>query len=314
MRAFHKNLLFLFFINAFLCLANIAFAQSDNKTASGLLQEKLYVQTDKPNYLCGEIIWFNTYVTDASTHHLLSMSKVVYVELLNAANEPVIQTKIAVDSGLGNGSISLPFSLSSGQYTLRAYTNWMKNFSSDYYFTKTISIINTTNNPESITSLISDTITAEFFPEGGDLVTGLLNHIAFKISNSEGKGINGKGIIIDQNNDTAAVFQSFKTGMGQFNFIPKTGKTYTAQITTNENQSITAKLPTALNSGYAMHTEEQSNGDVEVSFSRAGFSPNSSAYLVVYHQQKLIGTFVVSVVNNQGNFLLQKSQLSEGVN
>lgn len=314
MRAFHKLFIFLLIITATLSSSNIAFAQSGTTISTSAIQEKLYVQTDKPNYLCGEIVWLSAYITDASTHQLLSMSKVVYVELLNAANEPVMQTKIAADSGLANGSISLPFTLASGKYALRAYTNWMKNFSAENYFTKEITILNTSSNPESITMVTPNAVEVEFFPEGGDIVNGLSNQIAFKIADSKGKGIDGKGVIVDQNNDTIVSFKSFKFGMGKLAFIPQSGKIYTAQITTSDNQIISSKLPTALNLGYAMNAITQPNGDVAISFSRAGFAANATAYLAVYNQGKLLQTFVVPIVNNSANFLLQKNQLGDGIN
>jgi len=107
------------------------------------LHEKIYVHTDRSSYLCGEIVWFKAYLTNAANNQPLSLSKVIYVEVLNKLHQPVLQEKIAGSEGYGSGSVFLPFSLSSGNYELRAYTNWMKNFSADNYFKKNIAIINT---------------------------------------------------------------------------------------------------------------------------------------------------------------------------
>jgi hypothetical protein len=43
-----------------------------------------------------------------------------------------------------------PFSLNSGNYLFRAYTNWMKNFPADYYFEKQITILIPKENPYGI--------------------------------------------------------------------------------------------------------------------------------------------------------------------
>jgi hypothetical protein len=106
------------------------------------LHEKIYVHTNKNVYLTGEILWFKIYNTDGSTNKMLDVSKVVYVELLDNKHNAVLQAKIAMSQGTGNGSFYIPFSLSNGNYQLRAYTNWMKNFEADYFFEKQVTIIN----------------------------------------------------------------------------------------------------------------------------------------------------------------------------
>src|SRR6185312_3597760 len=69
---------------------------------------------DRNYYVCGEILWFKTYVTNASNNKPLSLSKVVYVEILNSRHEPVLQAKISLENGTGSGSFSLPLSLEGG--------------------------------------------------------------------------------------------------------------------------------------------------------------------------------------------------------
>src|SRR5664279_2542793 len=139
------------------------------------LSEKLFVHTDRSYYLCGDILWFKIYLTNDADNQLLSVSKVAYIEVLNTLRQPVLQGKIAMENGTGSGSFELPASLPSGNYELRAYTNWMKNDSPDHYFKKIVTIINTTQNLD--TTLVHRVIgyTAQFFPEGGNLVNGLNN-------------------------------------------------------------------------------------------------------------------------------------------
>ena len=98
------------------------------------LRKKIYVHTNKNFYPTGEIIWFKIYNTDGSTNKLLDLSKVVYVELLDNNHNAVMQAKIIMNGGVGNGSLFISFSLSNGNYQPRAYTNWMKNFAADCFF------------------------------------------------------------------------------------------------------------------------------------------------------------------------------------
>ena len=105
-------------------------------------QEKLYVHLAQEFYLTGETVWFKIYYVDGALHHSMDISKVAYVEILDNNNQPLLQTKVALKDGKGDGSLFLPASISSGNYHLRAYTQWMRNFSPEFFFHKTISIVN----------------------------------------------------------------------------------------------------------------------------------------------------------------------------
>src|SRR5581483_2621383 len=106
------------------------------------LGEKIFVHINKSFYLTGEILWFKVYSVDGSDNKPLGLSKVAYVELIDENHNAVLQTMVALKDGTGNGSLSLPFSLNSGRYLVRAYTSWMKNFDPGYFFASTISIFN----------------------------------------------------------------------------------------------------------------------------------------------------------------------------
>ena len=67
------------------------------------LQEKMFVHTDKECYLAGEICWFKIYVVDAGLHCPLDLSKVAYLEWLDKDNKPVLQAKVSLSKGHGDG-------------------------------------------------------------------------------------------------------------------------------------------------------------------------------------------------------------------
>ena len=68
------------------------------------LEEKVFAHTDKSFYLAGEIIWFKLYVVDGAMNRPLDLSKLAYVEILSADQRPVLQGKIELKEGFGNGS------------------------------------------------------------------------------------------------------------------------------------------------------------------------------------------------------------------
>src|ERR1700721_2638940 len=105
-----------------------------NQYNEQVLQEKVFVHTDKSFYLAGEVLWFKIYNVEGSSNTPLDLSKLAYVEILNTEQKAVLQAKVSLKKGSGSGSFFLPLSLISGNYILRAYTNWMKNFSPEYFF------------------------------------------------------------------------------------------------------------------------------------------------------------------------------------
>lgn len=105
-------------------------------------REEIYIHSDRDDYISGENMWFNIYLIDRKSFKPSSDSKIAYFELLNHENRPIIQKKLLLDRGYGPGQITLPDTLSTGTYTIRAYTSWMKNFLPDNCFIKEIQIYN----------------------------------------------------------------------------------------------------------------------------------------------------------------------------
>jgi hypothetical protein len=114
-----------------------------NQYCNDVPREEIYIHTDREDYIAGEEMWFNVYVVDRQSSKPSPYSRIVYIELMNRYNNPVLQKRILIENGSGPGQVVLPDSLSSGNYTLRAYTNWMKNFLPANCFMKDINIYNT---------------------------------------------------------------------------------------------------------------------------------------------------------------------------
>jgi len=99
--------------------------------------EKLYLQLDKPYYTLGDTVWFKAYLLNLSHLAASGKSGIINIDIANDSNKVVKQYKLPVNKGLSWGGINLDEKeFSSGTYTIRAYTTWMRNFGSDYFFTK----------------------------------------------------------------------------------------------------------------------------------------------------------------------------------
>lgn len=105
-------------------------------------QEKIYVQTDKAGYLSGERIWFRAHMVDALTHQPIFLSRYIYVELVGPIDDLVRRVKLRPDStGAYYGYIDLDDELAQGAYTIRAYTQYMRNISEDFFFRRHIQVL-----------------------------------------------------------------------------------------------------------------------------------------------------------------------------
>ena len=75
----------------------LAFIQDDEPLKKILLQiekyrlqypqEKVHVHMDKPYYAIGDSIWFKAYVVNAEKNQLSTLSRILYVELINEKKE-----------------------------------------------------------------------------------------------------------------------------------------------------------------------------------------------------------------------------------
>ncbi|WP_454801951.1 hypothetical protein [Mucilaginibacter phyllosphaerae] len=102
--------------------------------------EKLYIKTDRPYYTVADTIWFKAWLFNAATYTPSAKSGKLYVELINDSSTVVTRFAIPLKGGLGYGQVVPGKQLNDGYYSLRAYTNWMQNFSNDTFFSKTIYI------------------------------------------------------------------------------------------------------------------------------------------------------------------------------
>jgi hypothetical protein len=287
------------------------FRQQFDNYQSESPQEKLFVHTDKTFYLAGETVWFKIYAVDASFHKPIAISSVTYIEILNKDLKPVVQSKVSMLNGNGNGSVSLPGFLATGNYILRAYTNWMKNFSPDFYYEHTLHIVNTLKLP-AVTPSPKLSSSIQFFPEGGNEVFGITGKIALKVADGEGRGLLCRGVIINQNNDTIARFQSTHNGMGNFQLKPEKNTSYYALVRLNDS-SIKQKLPDAVDRGFLMTVTEEETGKFKILVNATPDFNNLPVYLITQTRQVIKNVQSGMITNGETIFVVNKKELGDGI-
>lgn len=277
------------------------------------IQEKIFVHLDRTFYVGGETMWLKIYVMDGYFHHALDLSKVVYVDVLDRNQRPVIQTKVSMDHGRGNGSIIIPASLDSDNYTVRAYTNWMKNFNPDFYFHQSISMVNAFQRLEEKNKDPDHRIDTQFFPEGGQLVDGIKSKVAFRVIDSSGKGISFTGSLLSKQGDTLLTFQPLKFGMGHFLFTPNATEDYRVVIKEKNGRLTRVQLPAIQSTGYVLTVTDTSQHQIKVTITGKEVNASSLVYLIGHNRQIVKTATALPLTNGKSSLLLNKKELGEGI-
>jgi hypothetical protein len=102
---------------------------------------------------------------------------------------------------------------------------------------------------------LSPSIEFALFPEGGNLVAGLSSRVAFKLTDRQGKGLEGEGVIVDEKGKEMSRFRTKYPGVGTFELTPENGIHYKAIVKSLELEK---ELPEIIPNGVVMrvlHTE-----------------------------------------------------------
>jgi TonB-dependent SusC/RagA subfamily outer membrane receptor len=245
-------------------------------------QQKVYLHTDKDEYRGGDNMWIKAYLVNGRDHCPDTLSTNLYVELISPYQTRAQIKIFQLFRGFGIGDFVLSDTLSEGLYQLRAYTTWMQNFDSDYFFEKNFQLINpqyvnqispreARNNKKELadTAKLEAPFDLQFMPEGGQLVNGLESVVGFKAVNRMGMGAAVQGKVVDDKGNVAATFSTLRKGMGRFTLTPAAGRKYIALIETGDRQ-LKFPLPEALPYGLVMHAE---NGAKEIKLSLTSNRP-----------------------------------------
>ena len=280
------------------------------------LQEKLFLHTDKDFYLAGEICWFKVYTVDGSSQKPIDLSKVAYLEWLDKDNKPVLQAKVGLSGGHGDASVYLPLSLRSGNYKLRAYTNWMKNFDADWFFQKTVTIVNARRSQDIPVADAAPQYHVDFFPEGGNLIEAIPCRIGFRITDAYGRGQQCTGVVTEDEQDTIIRMNPHRFGIGQFPLTPRPGHHYRAVFRLADGTAVNSLLPAASPEGVAMSVTPEGNDGLRVTVQAAGPGASASGamvYLVAHTRQSVKAAEAAPLANGKASFLIDKKVLGEGV-
>ncbi|GAB5563515.1 MAG: hypothetical protein Wins2KO_05780 [Winogradskyella sp.] len=199
-------------------------------------RELIHVHLNKSAYLKGEDIGFTAYVFDKSTKQPSLSTTNLYVNLVDDTNNVVKKALLKVDNGVASNVFTIDTTLTTGNYTFKAYTNWMRNFNERNYFEEHIEIINPNDSKKPKTKVVSKNFDAQFLPEGGHLLNGVINNVGVIIKDHNGYGIaNVIGKVYDDNNQFITEFEVNQLGIGKFLLLAQSNTSYKVKLNKNGN-------------------------------------------------------------------------------
>lgn len=151
----------------------------------------------------------------------------------------------------------------------------------------------------------------QFFPEGGNLLAGTRQKIAFKAIGPDGHAIDVQGCIYNSRDVPIGRFQSIHRGMGTFTLLAEPGEKYYARASSPGKQEIRRELPLPVTEGYALKAVWRQDSSVLLSILKAdAASADSSLYLFIHCRGQLIHAFPVDA-----NFIgsIEPRQFPKGI-
>ncbi|MTB50276.1 hypothetical protein [Lewinella sp. W8] len=243
--------------------------------------EKIYVAHDKPSYAPGETIWCKVYLVDGQRHQSFSGTPVVYVDWISPAGKAIKSYTLQVVKGYALLDIPTEDRDTTGAYTLRAYTQFQRNFGPQFYFQKEIDLLDFRSTKEEERATDSTSLAVSFFPEGGHLVEGLESTVAFRAENADREGVNIEGVLVNQAGAKVGEVFGLHEGIGLIKLIPQANERYFIR-TTYGGQAHEFTLPPALPEGFVLKVSTRSSKEVRLSI-KANLVEGTKGCLLVGH-------------------------------
>ena len=213
-------------------------------------QEKLHVSTDKDSYIAGDTIWLRAHCADAATHRPVAASRYVYVELRDDRGSLVRRIKLLSRDSVYSGYLPTQSLERFGDYSLTAYTLYMRNPGPEYFFKKPLTIwpYQESRRTQRNTSVrkVSD-FDVSFFPEGGYLIDGYDCCVAFKALGDDGGSVEVAGVLKNDREEVVDTLRTLHGGMGSLRFTAHTGERYYAECTMAGGKTERFDLPASNN-------------------------------------------------------------------
>ena len=290
----------LFCISAFFVQAQTpdlnSVKESITTLADNFPQEKMYLHFDKPAYAPGETVWFKAYL--ATGVDPSNISKTLYIDFIDVSGKLLKHCIEPIYDASASGDFNVPLEYKNQTVFVKAYTRWMLNFDSTFFYRKPLQIVQAKPSLNKSINNIEKT-EAKFLPEGGDLIDGIESKIAFKAVGFDGRPATIKGVVHNAAGQQVAEIKTEHDGMGSFLLTPKAGEVYTAKWKDASGNSYETILPDTKQYGATIQIklQDKTRGFV---IQRSQTAPDNfkKVYIAATMQQHLVYLAAANLADN----------------
>ena len=280
------------------------------------VKETIYIDTDRDLYFAGEKIFFSVEYFINKSKFTPVISNIIYLELISCLdNNPVIQKKYKLSDFNASGTLIIPKDIATGNYMLRAYTQYQRNFSFLNYGYHFLTILNSDDKTNFLnTAQSSDSI--EIAPEGNILLDKIKNNVVIRIP-SHLLADGNEYIITDEKLNIIENVEVSKDGFAQSEFIGNYSKVYNFHLIKNNGDSIITPFPEIQKTGIQTQIQRLENS-INYSIQTNGIIGNTQDlnYQIKVFTIDLNVVYNKNIKLNSASFETQISAeiLSDGIN
>ena len=280
-----------------------------------LPREIAFLHLNKSVYLKGEPLGYKGYILDKKNLQPSLETSNLYLTIANANGTIIKSDLLWVKEGTTSGTIQIDSLFDPGEYTIKAYSNWMFNFQETNHFEQSILVVNPQDSIENTASGLfssSSEILADFLPEGGYAPVNVETAFGAVFKDNEGYGVAGvEGKVVNQQNKELTLFKTNSVGLGRFSLVPKQGEKYSVVFEHNGKQ-VRKKLEHIRPMGVGIKL--QTLKDKVVVKLSSSHSIQEKYILIIHNGSDITGTS--TEFNNQKEKLIafEKKDLFEGIN
>ncbi|PPK93723.1 hypothetical protein LY01_02507 [Nonlabens xylanidelens] len=274
-------------------------------------ESNVFLHLNKSFLMQGEDLGFKAYVLDHKKQLPSQNVKNLYCQIVNSRGKVIKEKMMLVDNGRANGTFAIDSILSPGNYSVRSFTNWMKNFENPYYFEAPIVVINPATNVSTKSS--QDVIKVHLLPEGGHLVKDVLTTVGLKIDKTESVENDIAYFIV--NGEVADRIQLDQNGIGRFTMNPSLNTSYGISLN-KADEVLSTEFPKIEDYGVVMDVNQVTDkvyvGLKTNSQTLHHLDLNDLSLLV--NSNGAVNIYEVSIKGTDELVALDKKDLSPGVN
>jgi len=301
---------------ALIIIINIgnATAQITDSVFFNDIKENVKIETDRDLYFSGENIYFSVNYNINNSADFPAISSIVYLELISCSNgSAYVQKKYNLSDFNSNGFLPIPKDVATGNYLLRAYTHYQRNFSYLDFGYQFLTILNPKNNTTTLSNW-QETDSIWIVPEGNILIDNIKNKVIIRIPDSLAIQ-NNKFYITDKDNNRTELDSPSEYGLIETEQVFDYSNKYNLLIETYSGKSILTTFPEVYSSGIQTSINTARNSFNYIIQTKESTSQNQN-YKVSVFANDLRKTYTrdIEVVNSINYLSIDQSIFETGIN